>query len=463
LVAPGERRIRMRDKRYYFTTRDLLMMAALAALGGITSTYLNAIGNVVRSVVGFAGTTQWAAGLHVLWLTLAMGLVGKTGTGTLTGILKGVVELLSGNTHGLLVLLIDVVAGVLVDVGFAPFRRKDRLAAYLIAGGLASASNVLVFQLYAALPADILAYGAIALVSGIAALSGVVFAGLLSWSLLNTLRRAGVVKDSAPVVAGSRVRMIALAAGLTLTVALGGYLRFALRGPATFELTGAVGTPYRYPAMHGDVEPVTREVVQQGTTTRYTGIPLRTLVERSQPNDAAAMLLIEAADGYAFFITMEELVHNEGLLIVAQGKGEDTAYSLVGPESSKAWVRNVTQITVVGGTTLEIQGALQLPGTFRPAEWQAAMDSTAVALAGGGRKLQGTPLAKVLAAMEPEATATVVIVHTETESVALSLDEVMNDPDVRIFIVFDPPDVGYVVARMNGLVLAEDVRSIEVQ
>lgn len=453
----------MRDKRYYFTTRDLLMMAALAALGGITSTYVNAIGNVVRSVVGVAGTTQWAAGIHVLWLTLAMGLVGKTGTGTLTGILKGVVELLSGNTHGLLVLLVDVVAGLLVDVGFAPFRRKDRLAAYLIAGGLASASNVLVFQLYAALPADILAYGAIVLVSGIAALSGVVFAGFLSWSLLNTLRRAGVVKDSAPVVAGSRVRMIAIAIGLTLTAALGGYLRIALRGPATFELAGAVGAPYSYPTMHGDVEPITKDVTQQGVSTRYTGIPLRTLIERSQPDDAAVMLLIEATDGYAFFITMEELVQNEGLLIVVQGRGDDAAYSLVGPESSKAWVRNVTQITVVGGTTLEIQGALKSPGAYRPAEWQADMDSTTVALAGGGRKLQGTPLAKVLTATEPDATATVVVLHTETGSVTLSLDEVMDDPDVRIFTVFDPPDVGYAVARMTGLVLAEDVRSIEVK
>ena len=453
----------MKDKRYYFTTRDLLMMAALSALGGITSTYLNAIGNVVRSIVGVAGTTQWAAGLHVLWLTLAMGLVGKTGTGTLTGILKGVVELLSGNTHGLLVLLIDVVAGVLVDVGFAPFRRKDRLAAYLIAGGLASASNVAVFQLYAALPADILAYGAIVLVSGIAALSGVVFAGFLSWTLLNTLRRAGAVRDRAPVVAGSRIGMIALVTGLTLTVALGGYLRIALRGPATFEVTGAVSQPYTYPTMHGDVEAVTREVTQQGVATRYTGIPLRSLVERSQPEGAAALLLIEATDGYAFFITMEELAFNESLLIVVQGKGEEAAYSLVGPESSKAWVRSLTRITVVEGTTLEIQGALQVPGAFRPAEWQAEMDSTTVTLPDGGRKLQGTPLAKVLMAMEPDATATVVVLHTETGPVTLSLDDVMRDSDVRIFTVFDPPSVGYAVARMNGLVLAADVRNIEVQ
>ncbi len=116
-----------RQARYYFTTRDLLMMAALAALGGITSTAINAFGDFVQSIVGFAGTTQWAAGLHVLWLTLAVGLTGKQGAGTVTGLLKGGVELLSGNTHGILILLVDLVAGLLIDLGFLPFRRKDRV------------------------------------------------------------------------------------------------------------------------------------------------------------------------------------------------------------------------------------------------------------------------------------------------------------------------------------------------
>ena len=82
----------MDQRRYYFSTRDLLMMAALAALGGVVSTYVNAIGDFFQSILGFAGTTQWAAGLHVLWLTLAVGLTGKQGAGTVTGILKGVSE-----------------------------------------------------------------------------------------------------------------------------------------------------------------------------------------------------------------------------------------------------------------------------------------------------------------------------------------------------------------------------------
>ncbi|HPV08990.1 MAG TPA: ECF transporter S component, partial [Aggregatilineales bacterium] len=194
--------------RYYYSTRDLLMMAALAALGGVASTYINALGDAVQSVVGFAGTTQWAAGLHVLWLILAVGLTGKQGAGTITGVLKGAVELLTGNTHGLLVVLVDVVAGVLVDLGLLPFRNRDSLPAYAVAGGLASASNVFVFQLFAAVPADILAYGAMALIAVVAFASGVVFAGVLGFSLLNALRRSGVVKDREPQPMGRRVGLI---------------------------------------------------------------------------------------------------------------------------------------------------------------------------------------------------------------------------------------------------------------
>jgi energy-coupling factor transport system substrate-specific component len=185
------------SKRFYFSTRDLLLMAALAALGGVAGTYVNALGDAFQATLGFAGTTQWAAGLHVLWITLAVGLTGKQGAGTLTGVLKGVVELLSGNTHGLLV--------VLVDVGVLPFRKKDSLPALCLAGGLASASNVFVFQLFAVLPADTLAYGAMLLVAGGALISGVLFAGVLGVLLLNALRQAGVVRDRASVPIRGRV------------------------------------------------------------------------------------------------------------------------------------------------------------------------------------------------------------------------------------------------------------------
>ncbi len=93
------------SNKFYFSTRDLLIMAVLAALGGVASTYINTLSDAVQAVLGFPGATQWAAGLHVIWIVLAFAITGKPGTGTLTGILKGGVELLSGNSHGIIILL----------------------------------------------------------------------------------------------------------------------------------------------------------------------------------------------------------------------------------------------------------------------------------------------------------------------------------------------------------------------
>jgi len=181
----------MSKSRYYFSTRDLLTMAVLAALGGVVSTYVNAIGDFFQAWLGFAGTTQWAAGLHVLWLILAVGITRKQGAGTITGLLKGGVEFLSGNTHGVLVVIVDVVAGIVVDLVMLPFQRTRRsgamTVAYCLAGSLAAASNVFVFQLFAAVPADTLAMGALFLVGGVAFASGVLLAGLLGQALLTAL------------------------------------------------------------------------------------------------------------------------------------------------------------------------------------------------------------------------------------------------------------------------------------
>ena len=453
----------MTQRRSYFSTRDLLMMAALAALGGVVSTYINAIGDVFQSVFGFAGTTQWAAGLHVLWLTLAVGLTRKQGAGTLTGILKGGVELLTGNTHGLLVVLVDLVAGLLVDLGFLPFRDKDSLLAYCLAGGLASASNVFVFQLFASVPADTLAYWAMLLVAGVAFLSGVLFAGVLSRGLLTALRRAGVVKDAPPAPMGRRAYPIFLVVAVLLTVVLTVYLRGALRGPATVHIGGAVSTPYDYPAEHGDLGATTAEGTLREVTASYQGVPVRDLLARAQPQPGASLLLVRATDGYAFFIGLDEVRGNDALLLSPQGEGDEASYNIVGAMNSKAWVRGVEELVVVSAATLEVSGGLGEPVPYDPDDWQFDMDSTRLDLGDGPRKLQGVPLGKVLAKMNPQTGAETVLVHTAGESLSLPLAEVLADDDIRLFTVIGEADVTFALARMDGEVLAARVARIEVK
>lgn len=453
----------MKSKQLYFTTRDLLLMAALAALGGVASTYVNALGDVAQSALGFSGGFQWAAGLHVLWLALAVGLTGKLGAGTVTGLLKGGVELLTGNTHGLPIVLIDLVAGVLVDAGTLPFRRRDSLPSLCLGGGLATASNVFVFQLFAALPADTLAFGAILLLSGVAFLSGVLFAGILGYVLLNALRRAGVVRDQPQAGVGRRVGGVFVACALILTLPLTIYLRSALRGPPAVHVGGAVASPYDYPSQNGDLPTVTAETELRGAKSRYFGVTLRELLDRAGPQSGAALVLVQAKDGYAFFVSMDEVAANDSLLLASSGKGSDASYDLVGPRNPKAWIRGVKDLTVIGGAALPVAGALDAPAPFDPKDWQFDMDSTRVDVGQGPQKLQGAPLGKVLQAMQPRPEATTVVLRTGGDPVTLPLSEVLADDDVRIFTVIGPDSVSFAVARMDGQVLAPAVTAVDVQ
>ena len=453
----------MSQRRYHFTTRDLLMMAALAAMGGVTSTYVNAVGDIFQSVTGFAGTTQWAAGLHVLWLTLAVGLTRKQGAGTITGLLKGGVELLTGNTHGLLVVLVDVVAGLLVDLGFLPFRKKDSLAAYCLAGGLAAASNVFVFQLFASVPADTLAYWALLLVAAVAFLSGVLFAGVLAQALVNTLRRAGVVKDSPPIPMSCRVYLLFLVGAALLTVALTLFLRQALRGPTTVHVGGAVEAVYDYPLENDDIVEVTAEGTLSNVTANYTGVPVRDLVARAGPQAAASLLLLRASDGYAFFVSMEEVEENDGLLLSLQSAEEDSSYNIVGAQNSKAWVRGVSELVVVGAATLEVRGALDQPTLYDPDDWQFEMDAVQLKIGESSEKYQGVSLAKVLGAMPLSPDARTVVLATGEAEVSIPLAEVMGNDDLRIFTVIEANSISFALATMDGQVVADPILSIEVR
>lgn len=451
----------MVQRRYYFSTRDLLLMAALAALGGVASTYINAVGDFFQSLLGFAGTTQWAAGLHVTWLILARGLVRKPGAGTVAGLLKGGVELLSGNTHGVLVVLVDIVAGLLVDLGFLPFRRPDRLPAYALAGGLAAASNVLVFQLFAALPSDVLAY--LGIVGAVAMASGVLLGGLLGYLLVNSLRRAGVVRDQRPAAPPSRrVYLAFFAAAFLIAVGLGLFLHLTMRGPGTVRLDGAVAAPYDYPRQHGDVAPLTAEATMREVTATYTGVPLRELIARARPEGSAALVLVRGADGYAFFLSMAEVQENGRLLLVPKG---NDGYDLVGAANSKAWVRDLVRVTVAGPASLEIGGALERAAPLDPAAWQFQMDSTNLDLGWGRRKYQGVALGTVLREMAPQPGATTVAVYAAglpEPAVTLPLEQVLGEQDLRLFVVIGEAEVSFALARMGGQVLVPQVERIEV-
>jgi len=64
--------------RYYLTTKDLVTIALLSALGGVLSTYIGYLGNLINHMLGVPfGAGQFLAGMHVLWIVLAVGITRK--------------------------------------------------------------------------------------------------------------------------------------------------------------------------------------------------------------------------------------------------------------------------------------------------------------------------------------------------------------------------------------------------
>ncbi len=185
-------------RRHYFSLHELLMMAALAALGGVCSAALSNVRAAVHAVVPSPIGMQPFAGIHVLWFVIAAGLVRKPGAATVTSLLAGAVELLSGNPHGLLVMIYSGLGGMGVDAIWLVLGGRDHPLTYVLAGGVGTATNVLVFMFAASLPAQGAVLTAATLLAVAAFVSGVLLAGLLGWWLVQALRRAGIA--DAPVV-----------------------------------------------------------------------------------------------------------------------------------------------------------------------------------------------------------------------------------------------------------------------
>jgi DMSO/TMAO reductase YedYZ molybdopterin-dependent catalytic subunit len=241
------------------------------------------------------------------------------------------------------------------------------------------------------------------------------------------------------------------------------YLRGALRGPTTVQIGGAVDAAYDYPTEHGDLATATAEGTLREVTGKYDGVPMRELLALAEPQSGASLLLVRATDGYAFFISMDEVRDNDALLLSPQGEGEEASYNVVGAQNSKAWVRGVEELVVVGASTLEVSGALEAPAPYDPDDWQFEMDAVGLDLGDGPRKLQGVSLGKVLASMQPKEGAGTVVLDTGDGPVSLPLSEVLADDDLRLFTVIGEADVTFALARMDGEVLAGQVTSIEVR
>jgi ABC-type thiamin/hydroxymethylpyrimidine transport system permease subunit len=316
--------------KYYFQTKDLVKIAIISALGGVSSTYIGYLGNMVNRFLGVPfGAGQFLAGLHIFWIILGVGLVKKSGTCTMVGVLKAVVELFTGGKLGVFVILLSGVQGAIADVVFLGLRKKN-VYTFAVAGGIATAANVLVFQLF------FVPYNAInlfLLIAAIAFVSGIAFAGVFAFNVLN------VLEGREQEYSMKKISTVIFSAVLLV----GGvyYYSFVYRTSERIEVTGNVEDPYSF--IYGDFTQyeisVVAEMVGQykyEPETEYTGIPLSILLERAAPKGNTIRIIAE--DGY----TVDFAVDSIGNLIITEerrliAKGYDGSY----------WVQDIIEITVL--------------------------------------------------------------------------------------------------------------------
>jgi energy-coupling factor transport system substrate-specific component len=336
---------------FYFSTRDLVTIAILSALGGVLSTYIGYLGNLVNTTLGVPfGAGQMMAGLHVFWMVVAYAIVDKFGTGSLVGLLKGTVELFAGSTHGLPIVFVSLIEGLLIDLTLTAFRKKS-VPVYCLAGALSSMSNVFTFQIlyFSSVP---IAY--ILLIASMAALSGAVFAGYFGIGSYSILVQSNIVKspDKPPSVRRMSIQKVVTILFVIAFVA-GGAIYYTVVfkpfvNPETCELVGDVENSYTYRPQDFAAYSVTIRAELKGEYTyvppkNYTGVPLPDILDKAQPAPGAETVRVIARDGYQAVFNLTRVLADERLILIV----EDGYLRLVAADYEGAyWVEQVSEIRV---------------------------------------------------------------------------------------------------------------------
>lgn len=344
------------------TTRDIVTIAILSSLGGALSTFIGYLGNLINLSLGVPfGAGQFLAGLHVFWLVLMRVLVPKTGVGTAGGLLKGMVEMFTGSTHGIVIVVVSLVQGVIVDfVGLAGGNPVNSGTAsrlvWWIGAGFSAASNVIIFQIFYFWGAPIVYIG---LISTLAFCSGAIFAGYFAWETLEFLNDAGIFsykflseRPQRQPERGIMVRNLpAIALVLFLTVGSLYYIVAVARtftDPYACDVTGLVESPYTFHASTFSDQEVTVEAELIGAfthipPTNYTGILVSTILLHANPHSNATGLRVIARDGYSATFDLSTILTDTRFLLA---QVEDGLWLIAGSYEGSLWVRQVIKLEV---------------------------------------------------------------------------------------------------------------------
>ena len=345
------------------STRDIVTIAILASLGGALSTFVGYLGNLVNLALGVPfGAGQFMAGLHVFWIVLIRVIVHKRGVGTAGGLLKGTIEMFTGSTHGIVIVLVSLIQGFVVDIAASAAGSNDSpkdssRITWWLGAGVASAVNVIVLQLFYFTGAPILY---IFVISILAFCSGIIFAGYFAWETLEFLNDAGTIsgfQSTKPVISNKTPRSVAyrnlpaIVFVLFLTVGSLYYttnVANVFADPYSCEVRGLVDNPFSFSLEDFSGSEVTIEAELIGAYTHlplanYTGLLLSTILQHANVQTGAVGLQIIARDGYSISLDIAAVMIDSDLLL---SRSNDGFWLIAGNYDGSMWVRQVILLQV---------------------------------------------------------------------------------------------------------------------
>jgi len=346
---------------YKSKSRDILMIAVISGLGGVLSTYISYIGNVLNRLIGVPfGAGQFISGLHVYWLLIVACLVRKPGAATAAGLVKGLVEFFTGSTHGIPIIIVCFIQGIIIDLVLLLSKQRFSFPILAIAGALASLSNVVVFQILYFSGASMIYIGLICLT---ALVSGVIFGAYLanqSMNLLSTMRpgRYSWKKEKSSSGKKKILSLTSLTLAVVILLAFTGgavyYFKDIYEPPwqaVTIKVEGKVEEPLNTGLNVYSSQIVTIKAELIGEVTRipeqeYTGIPVNVLLQEARPLPEAKEFKVVASDGYEVTFELAEVMNDERMLI-SEESGEETTLRLIAANYEGGyWVRKVSRFVI---------------------------------------------------------------------------------------------------------------------
>jgi ABC-type thiamin/hydroxymethylpyrimidine transport system permease subunit len=175
-----------------FSVFNLIMIAVVSALGIATKPIVVPLVHIVTGPLFIPGGAI-AGGFYMFWLVLGTGLVRKSGTGTLIGLVQGILVIATGTmgTHGIMSIVSYTLPGIVTDIVFLFSKNKKYNILHYVFGCMGAnitgtlISNILFFRLP---PVTVV------LILSAAALSGIT-GGLIAYVINRNLENINILEE----------------------------------------------------------------------------------------------------------------------------------------------------------------------------------------------------------------------------------------------------------------------------